>query len=157
GWLAALTANPRRRRTVIVVATAGFILFCQLPNLLNVFQPWKKQPADSAAVLLAAEREALQRSLATRQIPPAQAHAHLIALARECQERVEERQQQLLERVVQTGRLLNLALPPGWLPLGASEAAEGNLWPALAGTLGLGLIGATSLWRGYRTTLRLYT
>src|SRR4029078_876722 len=29
--------------------------------------------------------------------------------------------------------------------------------PALLGTLGLTLIGSASLWRAYRTTLRLYT
>ena len=35
GWLASLMSNPRRRRTVIVVATAVFVLIFQLPNLLN--------------------------------------------------------------------------------------------------------------------------
>src|SRR5262249_45216501 len=33
GWLAALMANKRRRRTVIVVATLVFVLIFQLPNL----------------------------------------------------------------------------------------------------------------------------
>jgi hypothetical protein len=34
---------------------------------------------------------------------------------------------------------------------------EGKLLPALLATLGMALIGAASLWRAYRTTLRLYT
>src|SRR5262249_853136 len=42
GWLAALMANPRRRRTVLVLVTAGFILLCQLPNLVNILQPWNR-------------------------------------------------------------------------------------------------------------------
>src|SRR5439155_17174003 len=54
-------------------------------------------------------------------------------------------------------RLINLFLPPGWLPLGVMALAEGDVLPALLGTLGLGLIGALSLWRSYRTTVRLYT
>src|SRR5205823_10822533 len=43
GWLASLMVNQRRRRTIIVLVTAVFILVCQLPNLLNVFQPWNLQ------------------------------------------------------------------------------------------------------------------
>ena len=54
-------------------------------------------------------------------------------------------------------RLVNLVLPPGWLPLGIRGLAEGNVLPALLGTLGLTLIGSASLRRAYRTTLRLYT
>src|SRR5439155_917075 len=36
GWLASLMANPRRRRTIIVLVTGGFILIAQLPNLVNI-------------------------------------------------------------------------------------------------------------------------
>src|SRR5205085_8993771 len=43
GWLASLMVNQRRRRTIIVLVTGVFILICQLPNLLNVFQPWNLQ------------------------------------------------------------------------------------------------------------------
>ena len=39
GWLAALMSNPRRRRTVIVIITAMFVLISQLPNLLNFYAP----------------------------------------------------------------------------------------------------------------------
>lgn len=34
GWLVTLMVNPRRRRTVIVVATAVVVLFCQVPNVV---------------------------------------------------------------------------------------------------------------------------
>jgi len=40
GWLASPMVNPRRRRTVIVCVTLGFILICQLPNLFNMVRPW---------------------------------------------------------------------------------------------------------------------
>ena len=39
GWLAMLMSNPRRRRTVIMVATLSFVLILQLPNLLNFLGP----------------------------------------------------------------------------------------------------------------------
>src|SRR5262249_46235131 len=42
GWLAALMSNPRRRRTVIVMATALLILLAQLPNLINILRPWDR-------------------------------------------------------------------------------------------------------------------
>jgi ABC-2 type transport system permease protein len=54
-------------------------------------------------------------------------------------------------------RQVNRVVPFGWLPYGAYAAANGSAWPALAGTLGMGLIGAISLRRAYRTTIRLYT
>ncbi|MBO0701287.1 MAG: hypothetical protein J2P46_23015, partial [Zavarzinella sp.] len=54
-------------------------------------------------------------------------------------------------------RLLNTVLPPGWLPLGAAGLADAAVLPALLGTLGFGLIGTASLWRAYRTTIKLYT
>ena len=56
----------------------------------------------------------------------------------------------------QTARFINLVLPIGWLPLGVMAAAEGNIGPAILGLLGMTLLGAISLWRAYRTTLRLY-
>jgi hypothetical protein len=61
------------------------------------------------------------------------------------------------EQVEHTARLINLVLPPGWLPLGAATLAEGNFLAPLLCMLGMGLIGTGSLWRAYRTTLRLYT
>jgi len=42
GWLASLMANPRRRRTIIVLVTASFILIAQAPNLINVVRPWER-------------------------------------------------------------------------------------------------------------------
>jgi hypothetical protein len=106
GWLASLMANKRRRRTVIVLVTLGFVLFFQVPNLMNVLRPWENP----------------ERS----------------------------------EQAVRAVWYLNVAVPPGWLPVGAMAAAEGNVLPALLGTLGLTLIGGASLWRSYRTTVRFY-
>jgi ABC-2 type transport system permease protein len=108
GWLAALMANKRRRRTVIVLVTLGFVLFFQVPNLLNILHPW-----DGG----------------------------------------EEHSQQAVLVVW----YLNVLVPLGWLPAGAMAAAEGNVLPAVLGTLGLALIGGGSLWRSYRTTVRYYT
>jgi len=65
------------------------------------------------------------------------------------------KQQEL--QVARTVKLVNLFLPPGWLPLGVASAAEGEVLPALLGMLGLTLIGTASLWRSYHTTMRLYT
>ena len=71
--------------------------------------------------------------------------------------RTPEEQKLASQKMEQTVRVLNLCLPPGWLPLGVSGAADGDAMPALLGTLGMALIGTASLWRAYRTTVRLYT
>lgn len=44
GWLASLMANPRRRRTVIVLVTMAFVLLVQLPNLFNLSRLHHEQP-----------------------------------------------------------------------------------------------------------------
>jgi ABC-2 type transport system permease protein len=154
GWLASLMSNPRRRRTVIVAATAVFILCAQLPNLLNLFAPWQQQADRSSA--LVRELEGLNRDFQAKKFD---AQEHL------------RRQQQIMEKHEQENKaalaataqkwqraikLLNWVLPIGWFPLGVMEAAEGNvLVPSLALVL-LTTIGAGSLWRSYRTTLQLY-
>ena len=51
---------------------------------------------------------------------------------------------------------MNLVLPVGWLPLGVMSAAEGQILLSIPGLLGMTLIGTVSLWRAYRTTIRLY-
>jgi hypothetical protein len=72
------------------------------------------------------------------------------------QAHTEESNKETWQEIEQMAKLINLVVPPGWLPFGAGAAAEGNPLPALLGTLGLGLIGTVSLWRSYRTTVRLY-
>ncbi len=62
-----------------------------------------------------------------------------------------------MRNAVGVAALINAVLPIGWLPYGAMGCLRGSVLPALLGALGSGLIGAASLWRSYRTTLRLYT
>jgi ABC-2 type transport system permease protein len=155
GWLASMMANPRRRRTVIVLVTAGFILIAQTPNLINVIRPWEGQnePFDRQTERL----NDLGKEAAATKMPPAEYLRRQQEIFQQTKDEQEERSRQKLERAVETTRLINLVLPPGWFPLGAEGVADGKVLPPLLGTLGLGLIGTVSLWRAYRTTLRLYT
>jgi hypothetical protein len=50
-----------------------------------------------------------------------------------------------------------MTVPLGWLPYGAMASAEGRYLPPVLGIMGMTLIGAVSLRRSYRTTVRLYT
>jgi ABC-2 type transport system permease protein len=158
GWLAALMVNKRRRRTIIVVVTVAFILLCQLPNLINFWpnKPYFEQHTEFAK-LQKQDQHKLQESLASGEITAKQYDQRQAELKREYRDREEELDRQMSESVDSIGRLVNLVLPPGWLPLGAMAAAEGNIATALLGTLGMTLIGTASLWRAYRTTVRLYT
>jgi hypothetical protein len=156
GWLASLMVNKRRRRTIIVFVTAGVILMCQLPNLVNIIQPWKG-PEEEASARLREEQAELARSLAEGKITQAQYRERLTELQRQHQERTAEKESQMLRQVEQAAWLANVVLPPGWLPLGTRALAEGHFLPALAGALAMTLIGSVSLWRAYRTTVRLHT
>src|SRR5262249_43031869 len=69
----------------------------------------------------------------------------------------DETGERMLAQAKQTTQLFNLILPIGWFPLGAAGLPDNEFLPTLLGMLGLGAIGTFSLWRAYRTTVRLYT
>lgn len=155
GWLASLMANPRRRRTIIVLITAGFILVAQLPNLAHFARPWEAQ-LESFQRQIARKDEAFKDRQAGR-LSQEEYNRRLREIDADAEAEKQGKERATLDRAVGAARLASTVLPPGWVALGAEGLAEGSAAPALLGTLGLALIGTASLWRAYRTTLRLYT
>ncbi len=166
-WLGSLMVNKRRRRTVIVAVTMTFVLVFQLPNLLNIMQPWGEKRPDRYADLTkqqTLELNLLHRSWSAKEIDPAEykkraekiqgKYKAMIEAMRQEKEQEDEQSRDNAKRIAQ---IVNMVIPPGWLPLGEMAAAEGNFLIPLLGTLGLALIGSASLWRSYRTTVRMYT
>jgi ABC-2 type transport system permease protein len=155
GWLATLMANPRRRRTIIVFVTGGIILLGQAPNLINVIRPWKG--IDEASRHKSDQMSEIANRQTAGTIKPQEYLDRYKAINEEYEATKEESEKQALENAERTTRLLNTVLPPGWFPLGVFGLTEGKYLAALLGTLAFGLVGAASLWRGYKTTVRLYT
>jgi ABC-2 type transport system permease protein len=157
GWLAALMSNPRRRRTIIVVATLTVILLAQVPNLINVIRPWDHGNSNEATARHLDQQAELRRQLGENKLTVAEFERRIKELQHDVETAEADRTRQELDSIERTTRFVNTVLPPGWLPLGAMALAEANVVPALLGTLGLGLIGGASMGRAYRTTLRMYT
>jgi hypothetical protein len=157
GWLATLMANPRRRRTVIVFVTMGFILLFQFPQLVHFVTPWIQQREHEIEARRDQEMAAARDAAARREITADELQKRLDKARSDAKERETEMGRQVWEQTKRTARVVNLVVPPGWLPLGTMAAAEGNVLPALLGTLAMTLIGSASLWRAYGTTRRLYT
>jgi hypothetical protein len=155
GWLAALMVNKRRRRTVIVVAMAIFILVCQLPNLVNILRPWKREQANLA--LAEKQKEEVELEQSSSNMNPIEKENRRAEIERDYANRTAELEGQKSQQFAETTRVVNIIVPLGWLPVGAMYAAKGDVLAAVLGTLGMTTIGAASLWRSYRTTLRLYT
>ncbi len=156
GWLASLMSNPRRRRNAIVLVMMAFILICQVPNAVNIYFNWGSRGQNQfteANNESLKEKNEIQQRVVTGQITQAEGDR----LKAEVDKRTEEKNSQTLQSVVNIVEIMSVILPPGWLGLGARGAAEGNFLPVLLGFLGMGGIGAFSLWRAYRTTIRLYT
>jgi hypothetical protein len=157
GWLASLMQNKRRRRTVIVIVTGSIILLGQAPNLINIYGPWRsrgdltKYAEESTKVRQAFESGQITREENDRQQAEISDRSRISGEGRVLPDL------QKLNRAMTTVRLVNAIFPPGWLPLGATNLAEGTVLPALLGTFGLTLIGLASLRRSYRTTVGLYT
>ncbi len=155
GWLATIMSNPRRRRTVIVVATGLFILVVQIPNLLNMYAPWAGDRAQQSAQFRD-EIEELSRELDARRIDGREFERKRHDLREQRRAELERQYRGRMDRWSQTARLVNMVLPVGWLPLGVMSAAEGNVLPSLLGLAGMTLIGAGSLRWAYRSTIKLY-
>lgn len=155
GWLAALMSNPRRRRTVIVFLTMFFILICQLPNLINILRPWDTETKNQYSQYSKKYKE-LDRMLAANEIDGQEYQKRREELLNEQNDQIKELNRRELDQVEQGARIINLVLPPGWFPWGARGIAAGEYLPAALGFLGMTLIGAGSLWRSYRATVRLY-
>lgn len=155
GWLATLMANPRRKRTVVILLTGGFILMAQLPQLANIMRPGR---FDTESFKLELEEHAqLTNELTSKKITQAEYQKQQVELQKRQQERREAKNQNSLENAGATARFLSAIFPPGWLALGAADLTEKRVLWALIGILGLSLIGSASLLRAYRTTIRLYT
>jgi hypothetical protein len=127
GWLAAMMANPRRRRTVMVVSTLVVVLVAQAPNFyFNILghRGGHRAARHGRSTAEAQGREADQRASQEK------AFTQFLAAQK--------------------------FIPPFWLPLGAHALAEGRWLPAGLGTLGCLALGALGLRRAYRSTIRFY-
>ncbi|MSQ97094.1 MAG: hypothetical protein EXR98_21425 [Gemmataceae bacterium] len=151
GWLASLMVNKRRRRTIIVMVTLAFILLFQAPNLFNLFMPWTRGIEREDTITK--QRKELDRALTAKEISDEQYRDRITKAVEE----QNARDRQLVVSLKDWAWIANMALPIGWPAWGAAAAAEENVLPAIFGTLGLTLIGVASMWRSYRTTMRLYT
>jgi hypothetical protein len=155
GWLASLMANPRRRRTIVVLVTGVFILIVQIPNLVNMA---RTREAVTGPFNRRLERTSeVTKAMQAGQITKEEYRRRLKEIDEQLATEQREQAQRSLDSALKTAHLLSAVLPPGWVALGAEGLAEGAVLPALLATLGLTLIGSVSLWRAYRTTLRLYT
>lgn len=157
GWLATLMINKRRRRTIIALITAGFILLCQAPNLINMmFGRFQHDRSHTQMHERAAEELKLGAALAAGEIDQKQYNDQLEAWDKAFEAKRRNSARRAFEQANRVATIANMVLPPGWLAYGAMSAARHNLGPGLLGVLGTLLIGAGSLWRSYRTTLRFY-
>jgi hypothetical protein len=127
GWLASMMVNRRRRQTILVIVMSVFFALFMLPALFT--DNGSRRDVETQSAPLTADR------------PEARAQNEAIAPG---------------HRFVSRVSVINAIAPPGWLPHGATKILEGDWLSALAAMLGMGLIGAVSLLRSYRTTLRLY-
>jgi hypothetical protein len=156
GWLAGLMSNPRRRRTIIVFLTLGFILLAQLPNLANLARLGAMGPDENVA-WRTREQAAAEEALRDGKLDADGYHRRREEINREYQEREKTAEARVWQGFGRTAWLVSAVVPPGWLALGAAALPDGSVVPALLGTLGLSAIGGLSLWRSYKSVLRFYT
>lgn len=167
GWLATLMVNKRRRRTIIVLITAGFVILAQAPYLFfATFNSSRMQQIDPHMQEIDKQLQNLKeldQSFHADEIT----HKQYLEQSKPITDQLKHSPEAIkkiandlnifpFENMSQSIVLINTFFPPGWLAYGAMAAAKKNLWPGLLGSLGLFLITLTSLHRSYRTTLKYY-
>ena len=157
GWLAAMMVNKRRRRTIIAFVTLIFVLIVQIPNFLNATGYWGGRGNTDSSRQMRDEIREIDRSLAAGQIDKDEYQRQYTGITSKYRAERRERNRRELETAERAASVANLVIPLGWPAFGARRAAEGAVLPALLVSAGLFLIAAASLWRSYRTTMRLYT
>lgn len=155
GWLASLMANPRRRRTIIATVTIVFVVVAQIPNMINLWLPRGKANLKELAGGQEEQAQLLNRRQ-RNEITDEQYRQALDELQKRQLAKIGQQAQEGYDFAGQCAWIASAVLPPGWLPLGASAAADGAAVAPLAGIFGMTLIGSVSLWRAYRTILRMY-
>ncbi len=155
GWLFALMANKRRRRTIIAFVTAGFILLVQLPNIINITVQRSRRGKGPDRFQVAIQE--LQSQHDKGEIETEDFRAQEAKLIEERKQFRDEQRATRFTTGVRIARIVNVVLPIGWLPYGVYCAADSRLWPGLLGVFGATAIGSLSLWRSYRATLRFFT
>src|SRR5262249_28680740 len=105
GWLAALMSNPRRPRTVIVVMTIAFVLIFQLPNLINLYQPWEKGSTDRFTHWRQ-EEDKLEQAYREGRIKADEYQQQKKELDEKFKRQSEQEEQQTLDQVERTTRLV---------------------------------------------------
>lgn len=146
GWLAVLMSNPRRRRTIVMLLTFGLVIASQAPNLFNLLRVGQKRAAPPVQLPPPHVVTPTTAGGAARPNP-----VEVVRAAREEQDRRE------MAELGETAWWMNVAIPPGWFPLGVASLPQGAVLPALLATLGFGLIGGVCFHRAYRTTVRYST
>jgi len=127
GWLVALMVNPRRRRSIIMGLTLATILLGQLPNLyFNVMQRNGWNESKKPQSAQSNQPSSAQKSSQERMSLPP---AFLMA---------------------------HTYVPPLWVAHGARALSQGQMWPAIWGSLAAMVIGGVGLTRAYRSTIRFY-
>ncbi|MFO0918529.1 MAG: hypothetical protein U0872_09465 [Planctomycetaceae bacterium] len=158
GWLAQLMQNKRRRGTILTAITMAFLLLMQVPNIINMTV---RRPSQRT-IHRNHQEEVRQITQLTQELQNQQ-----ITLEEYNRRRLEIQNQQSRgrgigfrpdsEELVFWLKLANLIVPIGWLPYGASALMESRPAYAVLCSAGMMAIGAGSLWRSYRSTLRAET
>lgn len=130
GWLLSLMVNPRRRRTIIMWVTIGFVLISQSPQLINI------------AIQRRAARHAKGKSDNGKEHSSGQ----------QATDALEKKVGPALDVIVRAHSFV----PVLWLPNGVRGLATGGVLPALWGSVGMFALGWWGLSRAYRSTLKFY-
>ncbi|QDT08190.1 hypothetical protein [Planctomycetes bacterium K23_9] len=158
GWLARMMENKRMRGTVIALTTIVFVLIFQIPMMLNMggWNSWGEAPRQRA-VAHQDHLDELQELQESGELTPAK-YTEAVESAKESYLAAEkEFSKASVDAINAKAKFINAVLPIGWLPYGASAAAQGAVLLSWLFALGMSAIGMGSLANSYRSTIRAYT
>ncbi len=154
GRVASLISNKRRQRSIVVAITFVFVLVSQLPNVVIQYSIRVSAKEEQAK---RAELNQLQADIMKQDLRPDAKRRVFQVVKEKFDTRRKENSSTALAWCAKHAVLANKLIPVGWLPTGATQLADGIIWPAGLCLLGLTSIGSFSLWRAYSSTVKAYT
>lgn len=158
GWLAALMADKRRKRTVVTLFTFAFVALSQVPNIVvQLSIPKSGQAESQRAVALNEQMKLLSEALGRNELTKEDYDRGIARLNEEYKQKKKDADAAKQATLNEYLTLANKVVPFGWVAYSSKSLLAGSNLPALLSLFGMTSIGVASLWRSYSSTINYYT
>lgn len=168
GWVGGLMENKRNKGTIAAIMAILVIVLTQIPTMVLSFDDDDANEKLAQRISGEIEQEVASFETSAENDPKLEEKKELLLaeLESETSPEYQERRARIKSEIKAEGRkkfegtlkLVDTYFPPGWLPLGITNAFNGKGWlVGILGSLAMLAMGMASMVMSYRSTMQRYT